>query len=109
MRRLLDTTIGKGIVPILATKADNAEGNQYINRTLAKLAYEFELPLWNFWLVVQPLPDHGLRSPEHLTDGLGGLFNFADSWNLDYAWPVRNLSALQLMDFIRKAVNGEQP
>ncbi|MCJ7622084.1 MAG: SGNH/GDSL hydrolase family protein [Anaerolineaceae bacterium] len=40
MRRVIDHTIGKGIVPILATKADNPEGNHFINATIARLAYE---------------------------------------------------------------------
>ncbi len=55
-------------MPILATKADNLEGDQAINATIARLAYEYDLPLWNFWLAVQPLPDHGLQPDgSHLT------------------------------------------
>ncbi len=56
MRIILDDTIAKGIVPILGTKADNVEGDDSINATIARLALEYQLPLWNFWLAVQPLP-----------------------------------------------------
>ncbi len=60
MRKVLDRIIEYGAVPIIATKADNLEGDNSINATVAKLAYEYEIPLWNFWAAVQPLPDHGL-------------------------------------------------
>jgi len=61
VRQILDYLIEQGIVPILATKADDFEGDYSINATIARLAYEYDLPLWNFWLAVQPLPDHGLQ------------------------------------------------
>jgi hypothetical protein len=48
MRQILDLLIAKGVVPILATKADNVEGNYSLNYITAKLAYEYDLPLSNF-------------------------------------------------------------
>jgi hypothetical protein len=60
MRQIIETVIAHGAVPILATKADNVEGDHSINFTTASLAYEYDIPLWNFWLAVQPLPNHGL-------------------------------------------------
>ena len=47
-------------VPIIATKADNLEGDNSINATVAQIAYDYGIPLWNFWAAVQPLPNHGL-------------------------------------------------
>ena len=108
MRRLIDLTIGKGIVPILATKADNAEGDHYINAIIARLAYEYDIPLWNFWLAAQPLPGKGLQEehPEHLTipDDWSQLCNFENPENLQLAFPVRNLTALQALDAVRKGI-----
>ena len=60
MRQIIEYAIEHGALPILATKADNFEGDQSINLTTAKLAVEYDLPLWNFWRAVQPLPDHGM-------------------------------------------------
>jgi hypothetical protein len=98
LRRVIDITIGHGVVPVLATKADNAEGDFSYNATIARLAYEYELPLWNFWLAIQPLPDHGLRSPEHLTYGeFTNPADFSQPENLQYAFNVRNLTALQVL------------
>jgi len=48
MRKVLDRIIASGAVPIIATKADNLEGDNSINATVAELAYEYDIPMWNF-------------------------------------------------------------
>ncbi len=87
MRRILDTIIAHGAVPILATKADNVEGNHSLNLATARLADEYDLPLWNFWAAVQPLPNHGMD--EKRADG----FHISTE-----AWGTRSFSALQTLD-----------
>ncbi len=98
LHKVLDYLIAQGVVPILATKADNLDGDQGINATIARLAYEYEIPLWNFWLAVQPLPGHGLLDDEaHLT-WAGNRFD--DPVRMRAAWPWRNLTALQTLDVV---------
>jgi len=102
MRRVLDRILETGAVPIIATKADNLEGDNAINETVAKLAYEYDIPLWNFWAAVQPLPDHGLSGDGfHLTFGRNF---FDDPVRMKNAWPWRNLTALQTLDVVRKSL-----
>ncbi|HEY5730032.1 MAG TPA: SGNH/GDSL hydrolase family protein [Anaerolineales bacterium] len=102
MRRVLDRIIETGAVPIIATKADNLEGNHAINSTVAQLAYEYDIPLWNYWAAVQPLPDHGLsKDGFHLTFGRNF---FDDPKRMLNAWPWRNLTALQTLDVVRKSL-----
>lgn len=60
LRKIITQLINKGIVPILATKADNRELDDRINRDMALLAKEFNVPLWNFWASLEDLPDRGL-------------------------------------------------
>lgn len=106
LRRVIDMTIGNGTIPILATKADNAEGDHSLNRTIVKLADEYELPVWNYWLAVQPLPLSGLLDAEHLEHlsvGPLGYTNFQPE-NLEYGWSMRNLTALQVLDSVRRSV-----
>ena len=106
MRAILDFLVQKGVVPILATKADNLEGDQAINATIARLAYEYDIPLWNFWLAVQPLPDHGLQSDgSHLT--WAGPY-FDDPARMKSAWPWRNLTGLQVLEAVWRGVNGPE-
>jgi hypothetical protein len=101
MRKILDITIERGIVPILGTKADDREGNNDFNRVLAKLAVEYQIPLWNFWLAIQPLPNHGMQEDGfHLTWGPP---YFDDPENLLKAWSIRNLTALQALYTVWKA------
>ena len=87
MRRILDTIIAHGSVPILATKADNVEGDNSLNFTTAKLAHEYDLPLWNFWAAVQPLPAHGMDMKRN--DG----FHISTE-----AWSTRSFTGLEALD-----------
>jgi hypothetical protein len=104
VRQILETLIDHGVLPILATKADNLEGDHHINNILAGLANEYQIPLWNFWLVVQPLPNHGLMDDGfHLTFAAN---KFDDPLVMQAAWPWRNLTALQVLDAVRSAVQA---
>jgi len=60
LRKIITQLIDEGVVPILATKADNRELDDRINRDMALLADEFNLPLWNFWASLEDLPNRGL-------------------------------------------------
>ncbi|MEO8357859.1 MAG: hypothetical protein ABI621_18280 [Chloroflexota bacterium] len=60
LRRIILELMDAGVVPILATKADNREKDERINRDMAMLAAEYDLPLWNFWAAVSDLPNRGL-------------------------------------------------
>jgi hypothetical protein len=60
LRTIINQLLNAGVVPILATKADNRELDNRINRDMALLATEFNLPLWNFWAALSGLPDRGL-------------------------------------------------
>ncbi len=69
LRILIDDLLAQGVVPILSTKADNRELDHSINLQTARLAVEYNIPMWNFWAVTSDLPDNGLvirRGNEHL-------------------------------------------
>lgn len=104
MRQVIEIIISQGRLPILATKADNLEGDHSINAAIAQIAHEYDIPLWNFWLAVQPLPDHGLsKDGFHLTFARNF---FDDPTRMKNAWPVRNLTALQTLDAVRRALSS---
>lgn len=93
MRRILDFVIAHGAAPILATKADNFEGDQSINLTTARLAAEYDLPLWNFWRAVQPLPDHGMDKERD------------DKFHISVeAWNERSFTGLEALDAVWRGV-----
>jgi hypothetical protein len=106
MRQVIERILAAGAVPIIATKADNLEGDHSINATIAQIAYDYEIPLWNFWAAVQPLPNRGLSDDNfHLTFARNF---FDDPVRMKSAWPWRNLTALQTLDVVRRGLT-EQP
>ncbi|RPJ27477.1 MAG: SGNH/GDSL hydrolase family protein [Chloroflexi bacterium] len=105
MRRVIERILETGAVPIIATKADNLEGDHGINATIAQIAYDYDIPLWNFWAAVQPLPNHGLSSDNfHLTFARNF---FDDPVRMKSAWPWRNLTALQTLDMVHRELTGQ--
>lgn len=67
LRNVVDTVLKTGALPILATKADNVEGDWKLNQAIAQVAYDYDLPLVNVWLSVQDLPGRGIERRVYLT------------------------------------------
>ena len=95
LRLVLETIMDNGTVPILVTKADNIEGGHQLNLIIAKLAYEYDLPLYNWWKAAQPLPHRGM-DPER-NDG----FHISTD-----AWTERSVYALGTLDNLWKGLRG---
>ncbi len=102
MRQVINRILETGAVPIIATKADNVEGDNSINATVAQIAYDYDIPLWNYWAAIQPLPNHGL-SPDNFHLTFARNF-FDDPVRMKSAWPWRNLTALQTLDLVRRGL-----
>ncbi|HEX7598537.1 MAG TPA: hypothetical protein VF518_10010, partial [Polyangia bacterium] len=102
LRQVIQFSLDQDVLPVLVTKADNLEGDNSINATIASLAQEYGLPLWNFWRAVQSLPGQGLvEDGAHLTFATNF---FDDPEKMKSAWPWRNLTALQVLDAVLKGV-----
>jgi hypothetical protein len=104
LRQVIEYAVDQGVVPIVATKADNLEGNGRINALIAHLAWEYGIPLWNFWGAVQPVKYHGLsKDGFHLTQATGYKNYFFDLPSSKWSgWMMRNLTALQVLDGARR-------
>jgi hypothetical protein len=94
LRQMVEFALSRGVIPILSTKADNFEGDQSINEGIARVAYEYRIPLWNFWRAVQNLPNRGLDPSR---DG-----NYLSV----QAWNERNFTGLQALDAVWRAVKS---
>jgi hypothetical protein len=101
LRKIIEVSIARGVVPILSTKADNVEGGGRFNLIVAKLAAEYDLPLWNFWLAVSPLPNFGIVDTYHLSWGRSF---FDDPISMSNGWAWRNLTALQSLAAVWQGV-----
>jgi hypothetical protein len=101
LRAVIEESMRLGVVPILATKADDVEGGDRINPIIRRLADEYRMPLWDFWLAAQQLPNGGLNS-----DGIHPSYArpvFDDPWTMQQGWPWRNLTAVLALDSLRAA------
>ena len=102
LRQIVEFALAHGTVPILATKADNWEGDNSINAAIVRVAADYDVPVWNFWQAVQGLPGQGLTADGfHLTYARSF---FDDPVRMQSAWPVRNLTALQALEAVRQAL-----
>lgn len=102
MRRIIELALDRGVVPILSTKADDLEGGGRFNRIMVRLASEYDIPLWNFWQAAQSLPNSGLISDGYHLSWGPAHFDTAES--VQAGWQLRNLTALQTLDAIWRAV-----
>jgi hypothetical protein len=99
MRIILDQLIAAGVVPILASKADDREQDDHVNAQYAQLAVEYNLPFWNFWAAVGSLPERGLYTrPDAAYQG--------NLYLTDAAAAIQRLTALQALDLVRRAVTA---
>lgn len=94
LRQIVEQVIANGTLPILSTKADNIEGDHSINLATARVAYDYDIPLWNFWLAADSLPNHGLDA------------NRENIYLTPEGWDRRNFTALQTLDAIRRSLNN---
>jgi hypothetical protein len=100
MRKVLDQVIDAGVVPILASKADDSELDEHVNAQYAQLAAEYAIPFWNFWAAVGELPNHGLYTrPDAAYQG--------DIYLIDTAVDIQRMSALLVLDRVRRAAMGQ--
>ncbi len=96
LRKVILQLMDAGVVPILATKADNREKDERINRDMSMLAAEYDLPLWNFWAAVSELPNRGLytrkdrplQGPIYLTDEAAVIHRMTGLEALNAVWRV---------------------
>ncbi|MBI3158669.1 MAG: hypothetical protein HYZ26_03590 [Chloroflexi bacterium] len=103
LERIVQYTLSQAVIPVLATKANNLEGDHSINRTIVETARAYELPLWNYWASLQDLPDQGLYADRfHLTQGAPGRFDYRGE--ILTGWAMRNLTGLQVLDALRRAL-----
>lgn len=99
LRALVEYSISAGVVPILATKADQLEGAYDTNNEIIRTAAaEYGVPLWDWGKVAQELPNNGL-GPDGVHLAWLSL-NFRDSRVLYVGQPVHNLTALMALDAV---------
>jgi LysM repeat protein len=96
MRQLIEMSLKRGIIPILGTKADRAEGDNENNQIIRDLAAEYDVPLWDFDKVARTLPNNGIgEDGVHLTTFYAHDFSLPEALQTGYG--VHTLTALMML------------
>ncbi|MBK8026466.1 MAG: SH3 domain-containing protein [Chloroflexi bacterium] len=112
LRRIIDLTRERGIIPVLSTiplRIGFEERVDAFNQIVRGLAAEYHLPLIDTYAALWLLPGHGLdEDGVHMNApprGFEGSVDFRAS-NLYYGHVVRNLTTLQMLTAIREVLDA---
>lgn len=107
MELIIQISIDMGIIPVISTIPDRPDSTAAtrvfeFNAILAELAAIYDIPLWDYWLAMQDLPNRGLSG-----DRVHPSYDYATSQTanftadgLRYGFNMRNLTALMVLDAI---------
>jgi LysM repeat protein len=112
-RQIIEYTIAQGIIPVLLTKGDDLESRDntapqgYINAIIARLSREYDVPLLDLRQAITNLPNRGFNSDgfHYNTPPDGRSCDFTGN-HMQYGYTIRNLTALQMLDALRRQVLG---
>ena len=99
LRKIITQLINEGVIPILATKADNRELDDRVNRDMALLADEFNVPLWNFWASLSDLPDRGVYAMKGREEQGAGSLN-------EEAQAIHRMTGLEALNIVWRVATG---
>jgi uncharacterized protein YgiM (DUF1202 family) len=110
LRTITEFSITNGIIPVLSTiplRRGFEDRTTFYNQLIVQTAAQFGTPLWDYNAAMLTLPDAGLSEdglhpsapPNPSVNGA----NFTGD-NLRYGYVMRNLTALQVLDTLRREV-----
>ncbi|MBX3060593.1 MAG: hypothetical protein KF770_29400 [Anaerolineae bacterium] len=107
LRRIVTFAIEKGVVPVLATKADRFELEYDSNNAaIRELAAEMHIPLWDFDRVAATLPNHGLL-PDQVHLSHSDRNDYTDPATFTKGYPMNDLTALFVLQEILAVIAAE--
>ncbi|MGD8586192.1 MAG: hypothetical protein PVJ75_12655 [Chloroflexota bacterium] len=106
MRKIVQHIIDAGIIPVIVTKADRFEGPDNTNNNILRtIAADMQVPLWDYDLVAETLPNRGLQEDGvHLTVFPENDYTMPEAYQHGHG--VHNLTALMMLDAIRQIVSS---
>ena len=103
MKQVVETSIANGVIPVLVTKADRFEGDGNINNDiLRELAAEFNVPLLEFDVVAETLPNRGLIPNDVHMAELVAPHDFTLPETMQSGHAIHDLVGLMMLDELRQ-------
>lgn len=108
LRSIVVETIRSGVLPILSTfpvRPEFPDKSILYNQIVVSIAQDYDIPLINLWLALEPLPNQGIDPEEttHMTVPESGLACYFIDENLAAGFTVRNLLTLQALEAVLEA------
>jgi lysophospholipase L1-like esterase len=108
LETIVQISIDSGVIPVLSTIPDNqiqpdwAARVPEINAIIRSVASAYGVPLWDYWLALQALPNKGLSADNlHPSfDAAPGTSAIFTADHLLYGFNVRNLTALLVLNAV---------
>lgn len=103
LTQIVQVSVSQGVIPILSTVPYWGPYNPdttLINDTIRRVASENAVPLWDFWLTSEQLPNRGVTQDYHIADPAYTRAAFFDPDSLQMAVTRRNLEALEVLHAI---------
>jgi hypothetical protein len=102
-------TLAHGVIPVLSTIPDillpGLEPSVFAyNQIIADVAAQYDVPLWNYWLAMQGLPNWGISGdgvhPSPCPYGSG----FLTPVGLLFGYDMRNLTGVEVLDKLTRVL-----
>ncbi len=108
LRLVVHDTITHGTIPLLSTFPGSPvyeKKSHQFNQIIFQVARDYDVPVMNLWLAIQPLPGNGRNAESaYLTRPPNTeVATFTDT-NLRYGYTMRNLVTLQALDIVWRGV-----
>lgn len=105
LREVVAFTVEQGVIPILGTKADRFEGEGNINNDIIReVAAEYQVPLWDYDVVAETLPNRGLDPADNVHMVPRTLHDYTQREGLTWGHPVQDLTLLMMLDAVRQVL-----
>ncbi len=108
LRAIVEYTLSQGVIPVIGTKADRAEGPGDINNGIMRqIAVDYAIPLWDYDLIAATLPGRGLVGDQvHMTSYYA--YDFSAPEAMERGQSMHDLTALMTLDLIWRTVTSRE-
>jgi lysophospholipase L1-like esterase len=112
LRVIVEYSIARGVIPVLSTippRRGFEPQVAFYNQLVTEIASAYGVSLWDYGAAMRTLPNDGLSGdglhPSYPPEGFSHAANFTGDY-LQYGYVMRNLTALQALDVLRRRVLG---
>jgi len=110
LQQIIEFSIEQGVIPVLSTipvRLGYEDKVARFNQVVVKNTTQYHIPLWDYGAAMTTLPNFGLDTdgvhPSIPAGGLKGAVDFRAT-NLYSGYVIRNLTALEMLDLVWKAM-----